>query len=163
MGRRMDMWRRRCNFRQSFGAFQAKQDCDDSRKNETDRPLCFFDEDGKIYLYHVRLLNGNRIFVAEMNKNLNSKKEKNRKRMCFRRERMGGHCQCNMESLRRSNCYQIGQNSLYVLFLQRLSQPELCSRHGNIRLSHESLEEIRSSNYQPEVNRIQRHRTWSSL
>lgn len=30
-------------------------------------PYVFFDEDGKIYLYHVRLLNGNRLFVAELN------------------------------------------------------------------------------------------------
>ncbi len=29
-------------------------------------PFLFFDEDGKIYLYHVKLQNGNRIFVAEM-------------------------------------------------------------------------------------------------
>lgn len=34
-------------------------------------PFIFFDE-GKAYLYHVRLQNGNRIFVAEMNEDLNS-------------------------------------------------------------------------------------------
>ena len=39
-------------------------------------PFVFFDDDGKIYLYHVRLINGNRIFVTEMNKNLKSVKEK---------------------------------------------------------------------------------------
>jgi len=33
-------------------------------------PFVFFDEDGKVYLYHVRLKNGNRIFVAEMNTEL---------------------------------------------------------------------------------------------
>lgn len=33
-------------------------------------PYVFFDKDGKIYLYHVRLTKGNRLFVAEMNKNL---------------------------------------------------------------------------------------------
>ena len=33
-------------------------------------PFIFFDN-GKAYMYHVRLQNGNRIFVAEMNKNLN--------------------------------------------------------------------------------------------
>lgn len=38
-------------------------------------PFVFFDDDGKIYLYHVRLTNGNRIFVAEMNSNLQSVKE----------------------------------------------------------------------------------------
>jgi len=29
-------------------------------------PFIFFDDDGKVYLYHVKLQNGNRIFVAEM-------------------------------------------------------------------------------------------------
>lgn len=29
-------------------------------------PFVFIDDDGKKYLYHVRLINGNRIFVAEM-------------------------------------------------------------------------------------------------
>lgn len=33
-------------------------------------PYVFFDEDGKIYLYHVRLQEGNRIFVAEMTDDL---------------------------------------------------------------------------------------------
>ncbi|RPD39937.1 glycoside hydrolase family 43 protein [Chitinophaga barathri] len=33
-------------------------------------PFLFFDEDGKIYLYHVKLQNGNRIFVAEMKPDL---------------------------------------------------------------------------------------------
>ena len=30
-------------------------------------PFVFIDDDGKKYLYHVRLVNGNRIFVAELN------------------------------------------------------------------------------------------------
>jgi xylan 1,4-beta-xylosidase len=30
-------------------------------------PFVFFDTDGKVYLYHVRLQNGNRIYVAELN------------------------------------------------------------------------------------------------
>ncbi|AZI26366.1 beta-xylosidase [Pedobacter sp. G11] len=33
-------------------------------------PFIFFDSDGKIYLYHVRLKNGNRIFVSEMKPDL---------------------------------------------------------------------------------------------
>ena len=33
-------------------------------------PFVFIDDDGKKYLYHVRLTNGNRIFVAELNDNL---------------------------------------------------------------------------------------------
>jgi xylan 1,4-beta-xylosidase len=33
-------------------------------------PYVFFDKKGKVYLYHVRLTNGNRIFVAEMNDDL---------------------------------------------------------------------------------------------
>lgn len=35
-------------------------------------PFIFIDNDGKKYLYHVRLINGNRIFVAEMNDDLMS-------------------------------------------------------------------------------------------
>lgn len=38
-------------------------------------PYVFFDEDGKIYLYHVRLTQGNRLFVAELNEDLASIKE----------------------------------------------------------------------------------------
>ena len=33
-------------------------------------PFIFVDEDGKVYLYHVRLQNGNRLFVGEMKKDL---------------------------------------------------------------------------------------------
>lgn len=33
-------------------------------------PFLFFDDDGKVYLYHVKLHNGNRIFVAEMKPDL---------------------------------------------------------------------------------------------
>lgn len=35
-------------------------------------PFIFIDDDGKKYLYHVRLTNGNRIFVAEINDDLQS-------------------------------------------------------------------------------------------
>ena len=35
-------------------------------------PFIFFDSDGKKYMYHVRLINGNRIFVAELNDDLMS-------------------------------------------------------------------------------------------
>ncbi|MDR2811369.1 MAG: glycoside hydrolase family 43 protein [Tannerellaceae bacterium] len=38
-------------------------------------PYVFFDDDGKIYLYHVRLTDGNRIFVAEMTGDLREIKE----------------------------------------------------------------------------------------
>lgn len=37
-------------------------------------PFVFFDDNGKKYLYHVRLENGNRIFVAELNDDLASTK-----------------------------------------------------------------------------------------
>ncbi len=33
-------------------------------------PYVFFDDDGKIYLYHVRLINGNNLYVAEMKDDL---------------------------------------------------------------------------------------------
>ena len=35
-------------------------------------PFVFIDDNGKKYLYHVRLTNGNRIFVAEMNDDLSA-------------------------------------------------------------------------------------------
>jgi xylan 1,4-beta-xylosidase len=35
-------------------------------------PFVFFDDDGKIYLYHVRVHQGNRLFVAEMNPDMMS-------------------------------------------------------------------------------------------
>ncbi|GAB3027406.1 glycoside hydrolase family 43 protein [Niabella terrae] len=35
-------------------------------------PFVFFDPSGKVYLYHVRLEHGNRIFVAELNADLNA-------------------------------------------------------------------------------------------
>lgn len=38
-------------------------------------PFVYQDEDGKIYLYHVRLQDGNRIFVAEMTSDLSAIKE----------------------------------------------------------------------------------------
>lgn len=38
-------------------------------------PFFFVDQDGKKYLYHVRLTNGNRIFVAELNDDFSGVKE----------------------------------------------------------------------------------------
>lgn len=38
-------------------------------------PFVFHDNDGKTYMYHVRLIGGNRIYVAEMNDDLRSMKE----------------------------------------------------------------------------------------
>lgn len=38
-------------------------------------PFVFHDDDGKTYMYHVRLIGGNRIYVAEMNDDLRSMKE----------------------------------------------------------------------------------------
>jgi xylan 1,4-beta-xylosidase len=35
-------------------------------------PYIYFDQSGKIYLYHVRLQNGNRIFIAELDKTLST-------------------------------------------------------------------------------------------
>ena len=42
-------------------------------------PYVLFDNDGKVYLYHVRLQNGNRIYVAEMTDDLSSIKEETAK------------------------------------------------------------------------------------
>lgn len=38
-------------------------------------PFVFFDDDGKAYLYHVRLINGNRIYVAELDSDLKGIRE----------------------------------------------------------------------------------------
>lgn len=48
---------------------QSKKDSLSSALKQID-PFVFFDDDGRKYLYHVRLTNGNRIFVAEMNDDL---------------------------------------------------------------------------------------------
>lgn len=48
-------------------------------------PFVFFDDDGRIYLYHVRLGGGNTICVAEMNDDLMSIKEDTLK-VCIRSE-----------------------------------------------------------------------------
>ena len=58
-----------------LGPFRQKKKEMISAKMRQIDPFVFFDDDGKAYLYHVRLINGNRIFVAEMNKNLRSVKE----------------------------------------------------------------------------------------
>lgn len=48
-------------------------------------PYVFFDEDGRIYLYHVRLGGGNTLYVAEMNEDLMSIKEETLK-VCLHSE-----------------------------------------------------------------------------
>jgi xylan 1,4-beta-xylosidase len=50
---------------------QQKKDSLPSTIKQID-PYVFIDDDGKKYLYHVRLTNGNRIFVAEMQDDLSS-------------------------------------------------------------------------------------------
>lgn len=49
-------------------------------------PYVFFDDDGKSYLYHVRLTNGNRLFVAELNDDLSAIKESTLKECLFAEE-----------------------------------------------------------------------------
>ena len=48
---------------------QARQDSLPATTKQID-PFVFFDDDGKAYLYHVRLTNGNRVFVVEMTDDL---------------------------------------------------------------------------------------------
>lgn len=45
-------------------------------------PFVFIDDDGKIYLYHVKLSKGNRLFVTEMEKDLSDLKETTTQ-LCF--------------------------------------------------------------------------------
>ncbi|GLB49591.1 glycoside hydrolase family 43 protein [Neptunitalea lumnitzerae] len=49
-----------------LGPFINSGDAIDTNVNQID-PYIFIDDDGKKYLYHVRLDNGNKIYVAEMN------------------------------------------------------------------------------------------------
>ena len=49
-------------------------------------PFVFFDTDGKAYLYHVRLQDGNRIFVAEMTDDLMGIKEETAKECVYATE-----------------------------------------------------------------------------
>ena len=53
-----------------LGPFRQKQIAAISGNGKQIDPYVFFDRSGKIYLYHVRLSNGNRIYVAEMKKDL---------------------------------------------------------------------------------------------
>ncbi len=59
-------------------------------------PFVFFDDDGKVYLYHVRLINGNRIYVAEMNDDLSSVKEETA-RECISADKAGWENTANSE------------------------------------------------------------------
>jgi xylan 1,4-beta-xylosidase len=53
-----------------LGPFKQKQIAAISGNGKQIDPYVFFDPSGKVYLYHVRLTNGNRIYVAEMKKDL---------------------------------------------------------------------------------------------
>lgn len=53
-----------------LGPFRQKKIARLSGDTKQIDPYVFFDEDGKVYLYHVQLANGNRLFVAEMNEDL---------------------------------------------------------------------------------------------
>lgn len=59
-----------------LGPFKQKKLAMIPAKGKEIDPFIFFDDDGKNYIYHVRLNNGNRIYVAELNKDLKSMKEK---------------------------------------------------------------------------------------
>ena len=55
-----------------LGAFESAEKKEMKAPVKQIDPFIFFDDDGKIYMYHVRLSKGNRIFVAEMNEDLKS-------------------------------------------------------------------------------------------
>ena len=57
-----------------LGPFRQKEIAQLPAKGKEIDPFVFFDK-GKAYLYHVRLQDGNRIFVAELNKDFKSVKE----------------------------------------------------------------------------------------
>ncbi len=59
-----------------LGPFKQKKLAQLPAKTKEIDPFVFFDDDGKAYLYHVRLIDGNRIYVAELNKDFKSMKEK---------------------------------------------------------------------------------------
>lgn len=53
-----------------LGPFKQKITQPISGEGKQIDPYVFFDDDGKAYLYHVRLTEGNRIYVAELNDDL---------------------------------------------------------------------------------------------
>lgn len=59
-----------------MGPFKQKKKAMLPSKTKQIDPFVFFDDNGKAYLYHVRLIDGNRIYVAELNKRLDAVKEK---------------------------------------------------------------------------------------
>lgn len=74
-------------------------------------PFVFFDDDGKTYLYHVRLEHGNRIYVAEMNKDLRSiKKETLTPCIIAGDAPLGKHRQNRMDRRRRPHRHQTKRN-----------------------------------------------------
>ena len=77
-------------------------------------PFVFFDTDGKAYLYHVRLTEGNRIFVAELNPDLKSVKEETA-RECIHAE-SGWEDTWNAEWPVAEGPTVIRMDSLYYLF-----------------------------------------------
>ena len=77
-------------------------------------PYLFFDEDGRIYLYHVRLDNGNRIYVAEMESDLSAIKPETLKE-CISAE-SGWEDTENVAWKVAEGPTVIKQNELYYLF-----------------------------------------------
>ncbi len=80
-------------------------------------PFVWIDPSGTIYLFHVRLENGNRIFVAEMDSSLTAMNETTL-RECINATDEWEDTQGTMESNRRANRIKTQRLVLYDLFCQ---------------------------------------------
>ena len=77
-------------------------------------PFVFFDNDGKTYLYHVRLQDGNRIFVAEMTEDLMGIKEETAKECVHATEQWENTAQASWSVTEGPTVLHIGDT--YYLF-----------------------------------------------
>lgn len=98
------------------GPFRQKKLAQIPAKTKEIDPFAFFDTDGKAYLYHVRLINGNRIYVAELNKDLKSVKEKTAREVVHSGDLPWEHTQANNGWTVCEGPTVVKMDSLYYLF-----------------------------------------------
>lgn len=98
------------------GPFRQKKLAQIPAKTKEIDPYVFFDSDGKAYLYHVRLIDGNRIYVAELNKDFKSMKEKTAREVVHAGDLDWEHTQKNGSWNVSEGPTVVKQDSLYYLF-----------------------------------------------
>ena len=98
------------------GPFRQKKLAQIPAKTKEIDPYVFFDTDGKAYLDHVRLIDGNRIYVAELNKDFKSMKEKTAREVVHAGDLDWEHTQKNGSWNVSEGPTVVKQDSLYYLF-----------------------------------------------